>query len=194
MAKICPTCNVRYTNSASKCVTCGGPLAAVEVPKRRKRLVISLVLAASVLLVALLVTVTVLSFTGPRGQVRYIMNQMRENRIDAVLETLPDFLLDGSQAHEERITMQLTAYTEKMSDYVFSFNTNRALPPSTNQRNELMESIRRFAGDDFDETLIEDVKMIWVDFRGGVRGFWNSVDLRFVMIRYKGEWCWWPYY
>lgn len=194
MAKICPRCSINYKDSAVKCVACHGPLETVEMPKRKKTVIVSLLIAAAVLLLTLLTVVIVSSLTGPRGRVRYIMNQIKENRIDAVMETLPDFLLDGTSGYEKEITVHLTAYTKKMSDYVFSFNTNRALDPSTDQMTELMESIRSFAGDTFDETLIEDVKMVWVDFRGGLRGFWNSADLRFVMILYKGEWCWWPYY
>ena len=194
MAKICPRCNVSYTNDAVKCVTCNGPLEAVAVPKKKKAVIVSLIVSAVALLLALITVAIVAALTGPRGRVHYIMRQLKENDIDAVVDTLPDFLSDGSLAYEEELMMHLTRYTEKMSDYVFSFNTNRALKPSTNQMTELMESIRLFVGDSLDETQIEDVKMVWVDFRGGLRGFWNSVDLRFVMIYYKGEWCWWPYY
>ena len=90
--------------------------------------------------------------------------------------------------------MHLIAYVEKMSNYVYSFYSAPAQDPYSTQIDELMESIRAYAGEDFDESLIEDVSMVWVDYRGGRRGFWRSVDLRFVMVLYKGEWCWWPYY
>ena len=194
MAKICTTCGLKYKDSATKCVNCKSELEIIETPQKKKKAIIAICLAAFCLVLALLLTLALIIFTGPRGRVRYIMNNLRDNDVEAVLDTLPDFLIDENSPYGHEVKLALSRYTSQLSNYVYSFNTNKTADPSSAQMTELMNSIKKFAGDDFDETLIEDVKIVWVDFRGGIHGFWNSIDSRFIMIKYKGEWCWWPYY
>ncbi len=194
MSKICPNCNINYSNSAVKCVTCGSPLVLLEMPKKKKSIIISLIITAAILVIAAITTITVVSLTGPRGKVRYIMNNLKKNDIDAVLDTVPDFLLDPDLEYKDDILIGLTTYTDNMSGYIFSFNTNKCVTPSTSQITELKQSIQSIVGENFDTSKIEDVKMVWVDIRGGTFAFWNSSDARFVMIKYNDEWHWWPYY
>ena len=81
-----------------------------------------------------------------------------------------------------------------MNSYIYSFNTNNEITPSERQIEELIDSIKKIVGDEFDASVITDVKFVWVDVRGGVRNFWQTTHERFVMIKYQDEWCWWPYY
>ena len=194
MTKRCPCCNVNYKKTAVRCVSCGCILDEIRMPRKKKILLLTLLITASILLASLSAAAVVSYRTGPRGRVHYIMNQMMDNNVDEVFATLPDFLMEGEVDYNDPDTMHLIAYVEKMSNYVYSFYSDPAVVPNSTQREELMETIRPYVDEDFDESLIEDVSMVWVDYRGGRRGFWRSVDLRFVMIFYKGEWCWWPYY
>lgn len=194
MTKRCPHCNINYKKSAVKCVSCGCILDEIRMPKKKKIILLTLLITASILLVSFSIAAVISYRTSPRGRVHYVMNQLMDNNVDAVFDALPDFVLDGEVDYNNPDVMHLIAYVEKMSNYVYSFYSTPAVVPNSAQIDELMESIRPFVDEDFDESLVEDVSMVWVDYRGGRRGFWRSVDLRFVMIFYKGEWCWWPYY
>ena len=82
----------------------------------------------------------------------------------------------------------------RMSSYIFSYNSNKAVIPSEREQGELIQSFADFGGDKFDHSKLEEIKVVWVDFRGGeTPGLWHIYHVRFVIIKYDGEWCWWPF-
>ena len=59
MAKYCTQCNLKYSNSAEKCVSCGAELAVRESDVKKKKIVI--IALISVLLIAAIVVGIVIS-------------------------------------------------------------------------------------------------------------------------------------
>jgi hypothetical protein len=55
-----------------------------------------------------------------------------------------------------------------------------------------MANFRYFGGNDFDESDIEGIKIIWVYYTGNVPAVWPMHATRFIVIKYQGHWCWWP--
>ena len=132
--------------------------------------------------------------TSPETRVKEIMQYLKDGDFDAVMDSLPSFIWQYEQTDEAQIQFDISFFVDRMNSYIYSFNTNNEITPSERQIEELIDSIKKIVGDEFDASVITDVKVVWVDVRGGVRNFWQTTHERFVMIKYQDEWCWWPYY
>ena len=194
MAKICPNCHLTYKKYAYKCVSC----RTVLEKKKKTPLQIALIVISITLSVCLLSGVTGMlvwkHLTDPATKTHEVMTHIKNGDVDAVMDCLPEFLTQSDVAELEKIEMQIDFNVMKLHEYLYSFNTQKAVTPSGRQMDELIDSIKMTVGEDFDPEVIEDVKMVWVDIRGGLTNFWQTSHMRFTMIKYQGEWCWWPFY
>ena len=190
MAKVCKNCGVKYSNSATKCVMCGTEFDDVHIYTKRKKVVIFAIICA--VLIAAVVAFTILS-TGPKAEVWRIMNAHMRNDADAIIETFPPFLMESDKFDSGAFIVEVKATTRQMSEYIASFNVEKAETPNSMYREEFMEDVLYFANDDFDENDIEDIKIVWANYKGGkVYGTLHSRASRFTMVKYQGEWYWWP--
>ncbi|MBQ8432904.1 MAG: hypothetical protein IJX28_08485 [Clostridia bacterium] len=189
MSKICKQCGVKYSNSTKKCTMCGTEFQDTHVYEKRKKYLILGVIA--LLLVAAAVTL-ILMFTGPKGAVRRIMIAQKQGDVDAIIAFYPDFLLETDKINWTEYRLGLERSAENSAKYIFSYNIEKAETPNTRECEEMIEIFRYYAGEDFDETKVTEFKMIWVNYKSNVQGFWPSHATRFIMFKYEGRWCWWP--
>ncbi len=189
MAKICKQCGVKYSNSTTKCIMCGAEFEDTHVYKARKKYILLGILGA--LLLGGIVTL-LLMFTGPKGAVRRLMAAQTKGDVDAVIAFYPDFLLETDKINWTEYRLGLERATESTAKYVFSYNIEKAETPNAQEREEMLEIFRYYAGDNFDESSITEMKIIWVNYKSNVQGFWPSHATRFFMFKYQGHWCWWP--
>jgi len=195
MAKVCKACGLNYHNYADKCFCCGAPL---QINKKIRAIKIAVV-STLILAVAIAVAVSLYDYyTSPVSVTDEIMNAYMDGDEAAVMATFPAFLNHAKDLGEYEMKYGFKYWywgdIVMMQDYLFSYNTDRVVTPSDKQREQLIESISEMIGEHFNPDIIEDVKMVWVDFRGGTMGYWGLNHTRFVMIKYAGEWCWWPFY
>lgn len=189
MAKICPQCGVKYKNSATKCIMCNTEFQDNHVSKNKKKILIFVIVG--VILAAAVVT-SILLFTGPKAKVRHIMDSYKRNDAEAVIATFPSFFMETDQINIDLYLTEIELNVRDMSDYIFSYNIEKAEKPSSQEREEFMENFRHYGGDNFDEDKLEDIRIVWINYKGNVPGIWPSRAVRFIMIKYEGKWCWWP--
>ena len=194
MAKFCKCCGLPYKNYAYKCVECGVILQKKKkTPMQIAIIVISIVL--SVCLVASTVAYLIYDhITSPETRAGEIVEYFMDGDLDAVMDSIPKFLWEYEAVDEHKLRLEMSVQVNVQSEYIYSFNTNREITPSERQVEELIDSIKQLAGEDFDSSVIQDIKFVWIDIRGGLTNFWQESDVRFAMIKYQDEWCWWPYY
>lgn len=189
MAKICKNCGIKHENSAKKCAACGTPFNDEHIyAKKKKYLIIAI---CSVLLLAAAIGLIIFS-TGPRAAVRRIMNAHKRNDFEAIVDTFPDFLLESEVLDSEEFLRSTEKVVGSFSQYIFSYNIEKAETPNSNERENYLELFSYFGGENFDESEVEDITIVWVNYKGNIPGFWPSQGTRFVVFKYKGEWCWWP--
>lgn len=194
MAKFCKHCNIPYKKFAYKCVICGTVLEKKrKTPMQIALIAISITLSACLLIASCAYLIYDYN-TSPETRVKEIMQYLKDGDFDAVMDSLPSFIWQYEQTDEAQIQFDISFFVDRMNSYIYSFNTNNEITPSERQIEELIDSIKKIVGDEFDASVITDVKVVWVDVRGGVRNFWQTTHERFVMIKYQDEWCWWPYY
>ena len=189
MSKICKNCGVKHENSAKKCAACGAEFNDEHIyAKKKKHFILAI---CGVFLLATGVGLIAYS-TGPRAAVRRIMNAHKRNDFEAVVATFPDFLFESEHLDQNAFMLSTEGVVERFSQYIFSYNIDKAETPSANEREAYIETFRYFGGENFDESEVEDIKMVWVNYKGNIPGFWPSRGTRFIVFKYKGEWCWWP--
>ncbi|MBQ7923646.1 MAG: hypothetical protein IJ325_13900 [Clostridia bacterium] len=189
MAKICRQCGVKYKNSATKCIMCGTEFNDVHIyAKKKKHLILGIV---GTILAAVTVVMIIFS-TGPEAAVWRIMESHKRNDVEEIVESFPDFLMESENFDEKAFMVDVKSVTGYFSKYIFSYNIGAAQKPSSRECAELMEVFRYYAGDAFDESQIEDIRMVWVNYKCNIPSFWPSRATRFIMIKYEGRWCWWP--
>lgn len=189
MAKICKQCGIKYENSATKCIVCGTEFKDTHIYSRRKKLLIFGIIG--VILVLATIFIAILS-TTPEAAVWRIMEAHRRNDLDAVVATFPDFLLESEVIDKNKFMLNTQYAMEEFSQYIFSYSIGKAETPNSNEREKYMEIFRYFGGSKFQEDKIEDIKMVWVNYKGNIIGFWPSRGTRFIVFKYDGDWCWWP--
>lgn len=189
MSKICKNCGVRHENSAKKCIACGAEFGDEHIYAKKKKQVI---LAVCCILLLTIAIGLVMFFTGPKAAVRRIMNAHKRNDFEAVVEAMPDLLLESDKLDYDQFMLTTERTVEVFSQYIFSFNIEKAETPNANEREWLMDALRYFGEDSFDEAKVTDVKIVWVRYKGNVPGFWPSRGTRFLVFKYDGEWTWWP--
>lgn len=185
MAKLCPQCNMKYANSADKCIKCGAELEVIKSDVKKKRIIIVSII--SVLLIAAII-VGVLYFTSPEAKVRAILNDFKQGNVEDIINSFPEFFKKSGFLNEEAFAENVA----RLSDYMFSYNVNKAANPSTRETTEILESLSTFEEYGYDYSKLQEIKIVWTDMRGGIPGLWgNSMD-KFTMIKYDGAWYWWP--
>ena len=189
MAKICKQCGVKYSNSATKCIMCGTEFEDNHVHAKRKELFI---LGIAIAALAAVIVVLILFFTGPKAAVRRIMDGYKRNDAAAIVVSIPRFLMESDYIDSQGFVQSLETNAKELSEYIVSYNIEKAETPNSQYREELMNDILYFAGDGFEESDIEDIKIIWVNYKGNVSGLMHSNATRFTMIKYNGNWYWWP--
>ena len=188
MAKICQLCGLKHGNNATKCVSCGTPLEDNGTPSKKK-ILIPVILG--IILAVVGVVILILS-TGPKAQIRRIMESYKKNDAEAIIATFPDFFTNSEKINPQTLQTQVKVETKSLSEYIFSYNIDKVETPAAQERQQMMEDFRYFAGEDFDESDIQDIKIIWVNYKGNVPGIWPIHATRFIMIKYNGRWCCWP--
>lgn len=189
MAKICQQCGLKHGNNATKCIACGTEFPLSQSSSKNKKYLIFAILGV---LLAVGAIVCILLFTGPKATVRRIMESYKRNDAEAIIATFPDFFKDSEKINSQTLQTQIEIETKSLSDYIFSYNIEEAKTPTAQERQQMMEDFRYFAGEDFNENDIQDIKIIWVNYKGNVTGIWPIHATRFIMIKYNGRWCCWP--
>ena len=189
MAKVCRKCGVKHKNSATYCVMCGTEFYDAEgLKKRRIRRIIGIILGILALAASLLFIFT----AGPKAAVRRILNGYKRNDPDAVIASYPDFLLESDKIDKDELILSTQINVKDMSDYIFMYKLGKAEDPSEREYEELMETFRYYAGEDFSDGDVQSIKIIWADYTGNVPAVWPSRAARFIVIKYQGRWYWWP--
>ncbi len=189
MSKMCPHCGVKYQNSATKCLICKIELPENHGHKKMKKLVFSGIIG--IVLVGIAITL-VSMLTGPKAAVRRIVEGFKQNDPQAIMAMLPDFVLESDKIDRRELELEMTTDSLTLSKYIFSYNIEEVKDPTSQECEKLMENFRYIAGEDFDDREIKDIKIIWVNYKGDIPGFWPSHATRFTMIKYQGRWYWWP--
>ena len=190
MAKICNVCNLKHGDVATKCVNCGGELVIIESSFKRKWIFIY----SAIALVLIAATVMAfLWFTGPKAKIREVMGAYKKADVAAVVDAYPPFLLNATGLSREEFERDQRQAVRNFSNYLFSYSVEDVKKPSTNERNEVLEQLESFKDYGYDERRFEDIRLVWVGVRGGGElGYWNDSDMRFVVIKYDGQWYIWP--
>lgn len=189
MAKICKKCGVKYNNNATYCVMCGAEFYDERGLKERKFKHISKIVFGILAAAAL---VFIIFNTGPKAAVRRIMSNYKRNNADAIVATYPSFLMESDKFDKETLIWDTKNNVQSVSGYLFSYRIDSMDDPSSREYDELMANFRYFGGNDFDESDIEGIKIIWVYYTGNVPAVWPMHATRFIVIKYQGHWCWWP--
>lgn len=189
MAKICKQCNLKYKDSATTCVNCRSELETVESSFKAKWILIYSALAVA------LVTFAVTSFiylTGPRAAVKGLLRAYSNNNVSAVVDCFPNFLVNAMGEDRESVEANISKSVNDVFEYITFYNVESVKNPTSNKRNKILESLDEFKEFGYDESKLEDIKIVWTGVRGGPVGTWNFTDERFIMIKYDGSWYWWP--
>lgn len=189
MAKICTQCNLKHTNDATKCVQCGSELEVIKSDLKKKKIIITSII--SILLVAIIIF-AVMFFTGPKARVRSVMRNLKNGNSERVVDSCPDFIIDyfGGEDMFEKL---LEEYVEVQSEYIVSYNIDKVVSPSSNEKTQILEYLDYFEENGYDESKLDDIKIAWLNIQGGFApGFLNSNLGRFLLIKYDGRWYWVP--
>ena len=188
-AKVCKQCNLKYKNRAETCVSCGSELSMIESTFRIRW---SLIYAAIALVLVLATTLSVSYFTSPKAAVKKILKAYKGNDVETVVDSLPPFLNYSTGLDREELEEYMEKSVKDLSDYITFYHVEDVKNPSSNEREEVLETLSYYKDFGYDEDKLEDIKLVWAGMRGGPVGTWNFTNERFVMIKYDGQWYWWP--
>ena len=189
MAKYCTQCNLKYSNSAEKCVSCGAELAVRESDVKKKKIVI--IALISVLLIAAIV-VGIVIFTGPKAKVRQIIRSFKRGDVDAVISTLPEFLINSGEI-DDYLAGQLPMAVSEWSEFKFSYNIDQCSSPSTKERSNVLQHLDSMKKYGYDSNKLEDMKVVLFSFTGTSPSNLGSGFDKYILIKYDGTWYWWPF-
>ena len=189
MAKICKQCGVKHNGNAKTCGICGAPFEDVRVTIIRKTLIIYAIVA---FLVASLVVTLIVVTSGPRGTVRKILGYYSQNDPVSIVNTYPSFALETEDWDMDKLVFSISRSVEYMSEYLVYCSTSKPESPNERDRNQLVEYFCTGFADTIDEDKLEDIQYVWVKLEGQSGGVWSRAITRFTMIKYDGEWYWWP--
>ena len=191
MAKICTQCNLKHGNDATKCVQCGGQLEVIQSDVKKRKIIISSLIAVVLVIVIVL---GIVFFTGPKAKVRGIMRDFKQGDVEGIVDSFPEFFINYTGVGEEALEAELDPWVQSLSEYIFSYNIDKLANPSTREYNDVLASLDEYRDYGYDPAKLTDVKVVCLDMRGGVPGFWGSSFEKFVLIKYDGAWYWWPFY
>ncbi len=189
MAKYCKQCGVRHKRNASSCGICGAAFEDVRVTIIRRTVILYVVVA---LIIASLAVALVVTFSGARGAVRKILWYYTQNSPERIVDSYPVFMLEAEGYGRERLIAIISSDVREMSEYLVYMETDSPQPPNERDRDQLLEYFSTDFGDTFDEEKLEDIQYVWVTLEGQTGGVWSRAVTRFTMIKYDGEWYWWP--
>ena len=189
MAKICKQCNLKYKNRAVTCVSCGSELSMIESTFRIRW---SLIYTAIALVLVLATTLSVSYFTSPKAAVKKILKAYKGNDVETVVDSFPPFLNYATGLDREALEEYMEKSVKDLSDYITFYHVEDVKKPSSNEREEVLETLSYYKDFGYDEDKLEDIKLVWAGMRGGPVGTCNFTNERFVMIKYDGHWYWWP--
>ncbi len=189
MSRKCPRCGVKYTSKATHCVLCNIELPDNHIHADRKKILIFLIVG--ILVAAAAITLTLI-FTGPKAVARKVISNYKKNDPDAVYETYPSFLIESDRIDQKMLKEDLERNVNDMSDYIFSYNIDKVEKPTTKEIKEFIRSFHVNGGAAFEEEKLQDIRIVWINYKGNITGIWPTRAVRFVIIKYDGKWCWWP--
>ncbi len=189
MAKFCKKCGVKHANRAFRCAACGTPFPSgrdyPDLMKYTRYILYSILpLAAAILLI--------IHFTGANAAAKRILKAFEKNDAEAVIEAYPEFWMESDRINKEVVIGETEAGVKLISENLLSYRLLEIADPSYHEQEALMESIRYYAGDDFDEDDVKNVKIVWFAVNMEHANSWSSGAVCFVMIKYDGSWYWWP--
>ena len=190
MSKICTPCNLKYSNSAHKCVNCGSELEIVQADAKRKRIFIASLIGIVLILV---IVSSVIYFTGPRAKIKSIMRDFRQGDVDGVIACMPDFLIKSGDLSNDFIPYQLPNVIKTFSEYGFSDNVDKIASPSSKETNYVLTHLEYYRQYGYDPEDLQDIKVVIFSMKGVNPGYWFSMFEKFILIKYDGIWYWWPY-
>ena len=189
MSKVCKNCGVRHRNSATKCAMCRTEFNDSHIYARRRRIIALAI--CGVLLISSAIYYAVYSAT-PEAAVRRIMNAYKKADYDTVISYYPDFYLESDKVDSDRIRLDAKVGVNIFSKDLYTFYLEDPETPSDRECAELLETFKYYGGDNFDESKLGDIKMVWVNYRLDVYYFWPKRGTRFIVFEYDGSWYWWP--
>ena len=189
MAKICTECGLKHYSTARRCVKCGSKLKIIKKDQIRNIIIIMLSIA---IVTSLAIAIIVPIMQSPETKLKRIMNYIIDNDSRAVFDSYPHFYIAHLEEEDPFYAIPLRERIKQLSDYIFSFNVHEIVKPSTSQRTDILKQISECADYGYDPAQLEDMRVIWLEIRGGIRGLWYTTYEKFVMIKYNDEWCLWP--
>jgi hypothetical protein len=189
MSKICKRCGVKHQNSAKKCVACGAEFNDAHIYAKRRRIIILAIFAT--VMIAAAINYAVYSSTS-EAAVRRIMNACKKADVDTVVSYYPDFYLESDKVDTRRLLLDTEFLVKLLSKDLYTFYLEDPATPSERECKELIETLKYYGGEDFEEDKLSDIKMVWVNYRIDIRYFWPKRGTRFIVFKYEGQWYWWP--
>lgn len=191
MAKMCPACNLKHKNSATKCAGCGAELSHSESYVHKKRIIILSIISL------LLIVATVLSivyFTSSRAKLRRLMRDFKKGDIDGVMELFPDFLLNARDENFYYFEVQLPNAVKHFSENPFSYRIDKMGNPTSRELDSIVEHLEDYTPYGYDRNKLEDAKMAMLTIRGTSPVNLGSSFDRLLFLKYDGKWYWWPFF
>ncbi len=168
---------------------CGTAFEDVRVTIVKKTFILYAVIA---LLIVVAIVVGIILTTGPRAVARRVLRSYKNNDPISVVNTYPSFMLEAEGYDIEGLASAIAGNVKDVSEFMVSFSTDRPQTPNKRDHNQLLEDFKYYCGDAFDESKLEDIKFVWVSFKGQTSGIWGKSTSRFTIIKYDGKWYWWP--
>ena len=190
MAKICKECNIKHDNSADKCARCGAPLEVIQKDVKKKKIIIFSILGV-ILTVALILGI--IYITSPEAKVMDIMKDINNGNTAGLVDSFPDFFIEANGG-KAVLVEYYDSWVKSEASYVFSYNIDKVVGPSAREEEAVRKSLVYYTHAGYDESKLQDIKAVWLDMTGGIPGFWGASLEKFVMIKYDGQWYWWPFF
>ena len=190
MVKYCTQCNLKHSNSAEKCASCGAELARRESDVKKKKIII--IALISVLLIAAIIAGIVI-FTGPKAKFRQIIRAFKSGDVDAVISTMPEFLINSGEI-DDYLEGQLPRAVSEWSEFKFSYRIDQCSSPSTKEKYNVINHLNSMEKYGYDSDKLENIKVVMYTITGSAPSNLGSGFDKYILIKYDGVWYWWPFY
>ena len=140
------------------------------------------------LVVSLALAIIIPILQSPETKLKKMFRAITKNDPQEVLTFYPDFYTNKLREEDPFFQIEFRKKIEALSEYIFSFSIHDKGKPSTSQRTDINKKLDTYVQYGFDIEKLEDIEMIWMEIRGGVRGLWNTYYEKHIMIKYDGEW------
>ena len=185
MAKICPQCGLKHYKSARRCVNCDSKL---QIIKRDLIISIAITMVSIALVISLALAIIIPILQSPETKLKKMLKAITNNDPKEVLTFYPDFYVNKLREEDPFFEVEFRENIKELSEYIFSFNIHDKARPSTSQRTDINKKLDTYVQYGYDVEKLEDIEMVWMEIRGGVRGLWNTFYEKYIMIKYNGEW------